>query len=80
MPSNRGHHQLKASGDRVLFSVRDNGRGATEMALQAAETQDSFGLRSMRARLEAVGGEFSFDSKAGQGTVVSGWVPAPSIP
>jgi signal transduction histidine kinase len=30
----------------------------------------------MRARLEAVGGGFSFESRPGAGTTVHGWVPA----
>lgn len=70
---------LRREDGRVLFSVVDNGRGSSDMALQAAHAHGSFGLQSMRARLEAVGGEFSFYSDAGQGTIVSGWVPAPSI-
>jgi signal transduction histidine kinase len=71
---------LRTVDDRVLFSVADNGKGATEMALQASQAQGSFGLRSMRARLEAVGGEFAFVSNTEQGTIVSGWVPTPLIP
>lgn len=70
---------LRREDGRVSFLVIDNGRGSTDMALQAAQARGSFGLQSMRARLEAVGGEFSFFSDAGQGTIVSGWVPAPSI-
>lgn len=71
---------LGVKDNRVLFSVTDNGKGATEAVLEAARAQGSFGLQSMRARVEAVGGEFSFDSSAGRGTVVSGWVPAPPAP
>lgn len=71
---------LGVKDNRVLFSVTDNGKGATEAVLEAARAEGSFGLQSMRARVEAVGGEFSFDSSAGRGTVVSGWVPAPPAP
>lgn len=67
---------LKRDNGRVLFAVADNGRGSTEAALQSAQSGGGFGLQSMRARLETVGGEFSFVSAANQGTTVSGWVPA----
>lgn len=68
---------LRRENGRVLFFVADNGQGFNEAALNEATTRGSFGLQSMRARVETVGGEFSFESAAGQGTVVSGWVPAP---
>jgi signal transduction histidine kinase len=61
---------------RVTFSVADNGRGFSEAERMAAQASGSFGLRSMRARLEAVGGGFSFESRPGAGTTVHGWVPA----
>lgn len=70
--------RLRRDNGRVVFSVTDNGRGSTEMALRSAQSSGGFGLQSMRARLETVGGEFSFDSAVGQGTTVSGWVPAAS--
>lgn len=66
---------LRQVGDRVLFSVIDDGRGADREALAQAAARGSFGLQSMRARVETVGGEFAFDSAEGRGAVVSGWVP-----
>jgi signal transduction histidine kinase len=59
-----------------MFEVADNGRGSSEADRRQSETGGSFGLQSMRVRLEAVGGEFAFNSADGRGTVVSGWVPA----
>lgn len=70
---------LRREDGQVFFSVIDNGRGSTDAAVQDARSHGSFGLQSMRARLEAVGGEFSFYSEAGRGTIVSGWVPAPNL-
>lgn len=64
------------SNGRVTFAVVDNGVGSTPAARREALAQGSFGMQSMRARLEAVGGAFEFDSVDGQGTRVSGWVPA----
>ena len=61
---------------RVQFAVHDNGRGSTAAERQAAETQGSFGLKSMQARVERCGGVFDFSSEPGRGTTVSGWVPA----
>lgn len=66
---------LQREDERVLFMVVDNGCGVDESAILSARAGGSFGLQSMRARIETVGGEFSFTSKVGQGTVVSGWVP-----
>lgn len=67
---------LARQNGHVLFSIADNGVGATAEALERARQRGSFGLQSMRARVETVGGEFVFDSAAGRGTTVSGWVPA----
>jgi len=67
---------LRRVGGRVLFSVIDDGHGVEPQALTQASARGSFGLQSMRARVETVGGEFAFDSVEGRGTTVSGWVPA----
>ncbi len=61
---------------RVTFAVIDNGVGSSPTARRAALAQGSFGMQSMRARLEAVGGAFEFESAVGRGTRVAGWVPA----
>ncbi|HOU41719.1 MAG TPA: histidine kinase [Promineifilum sp.] len=61
---------------RVVFSVRDNGHGSTAEQRRSAEAAGSYGLRSMRARLEMCGGYFALESEPGQGTTVRGWVPA----
>jgi len=61
---------------RVSFAVRDNGRGSTPEEREAAREEGRFGLRSMQTRLEVCGGKLNFASVAGEGTVVTGWVPA----
>lgn len=66
---------LAAANGRVTFRVRDDGRGASEAQRQAAQAAGSFGLASMRARLEAGGGEFYLQTDAGQGMEVGGWLP-----
>ncbi len=63
--------RLTASDDRLEFSVVDDGPGVEQAVLSAgADIQD------MRDRVDAVGGEFIAQSAPGEGTVVSGWVPA----
>ncbi|MBA2439803.1 MAG: hypothetical protein H0V50_03915 [Thermoleophilaceae bacterium] len=63
--------RLTASDHRLEFSIADDGPGVDPARLtQGADIQD------MRDRVEAVGGEFDAFSMLGQGTVVSGWVPA----
>ncbi|WP_374688981.1 GAF domain-containing sensor histidine kinase [Promineifilum sp.] len=61
---------------RVSFCVRDNGRGSTPEEREAAREDGRFGLRSMQTRLEVCGGRLDFTSVVGEGTMVTGWVPA----
>ena len=59
----------------ITFEIADDGAGSSEADRARAEARGSFGLKSMRDRIEALGGEFEFVSAPGQGTVVRGWVP-----
>jgi len=61
---------------RIQFAVQDDGRGSSELERQSAEAQGSFGLKSMKARVELCGGSFGIESAPGEGTRVYGWVPA----
>lgn len=70
--------RLAPTADAVTFSVSDNGCGSSEEERRAARARGSYGLESMRARLEANGGEFHLESTPGHGTSVSGSVPARS--
>lgn len=69
---------LAREDGRVVFVVRDDGRGSSAETRRAAQAAGSFGLKSMQARLEMCGGELAFDSAPGAGTTVGGWVPAAS--
>jgi signal transduction histidine kinase len=64
---------------QVTFEVRDDGLGSSLMERAQAEAQGSFGLKSMRDRIESLGGEFEFMSTPGSGTIVRGWVPTTPI-
>ncbi|MDX2008151.1 MAG: sensor histidine kinase [Meiothermus sp.] len=55
--------------DMVLLDIQDDGLG-----LQPPSS-GSFGLRSMRERIEALGGSFALESEPGQGTTVAVGLP-----
>jgi signal transduction histidine kinase len=63
--------ELRA-GDRVRMAVRDNGTGFVP---GGPRRRGSFGLNSMRERVEALGGDLSVSSKPGEGTVVEVMLP-----
>lgn len=67
--------KLAAVDERVTFEVRDDGVGSSSEERQRASNAGHLGLRTMRTRVESLGGEFRFDSELGQGTRVSGWLP-----
>jgi signal transduction histidine kinase len=70
--------EMRLVNGQVHFQVADHGRGATSQMLTLAQTTGHFGLQSMRARIEACGGEFAFETAAGKGMRVWGWVPVPA--
>ena len=64
--SQAGHVEviLSRPGDDVLLEVKDDGRGFAP----ASALGRGMGLRSMRERMAALGGELAVDSKPGEGT------------
>lgn len=65
--------RLARNGDRVVFTVIDDGRGGARL--------DGNGLTGMRERVEACGGSLSLVSMGGQGTELSirlPWRPDPA--
>ena len=65
------YFELKARGDRVLFLLSDNGKGA-----DGANLKKGFGLKGMTARAEALGGQISFESEEGEGFEIDIVLPA----
>ena len=60
--------QLKSYKDVLLLMVEDNGKGFhVEPALKK---ESSFGLKSMKNRLDAIAGHLEIDSAPGRGTVL----------
>lgn len=72
----RADVMLRRENGRVVFVVRDDGHGSSAEERRAAQAAGSYGLKSMATRLEMCGGAFSFVSAPGQGTTLTGWVPA----
>ena len=64
---------IDSDGDGMVFcSVKDDGVGFAD-----ADTAEGVGIaRSIRGRIEEVGGRVEIDGRVGQGTEVRLWVPA----
>jgi signal transduction histidine kinase len=65
-------------GQVARLQVRDDGAGFDPGRLRAPDTGDGrgLGLRSMRERVEALGGSLSVDTQAGRGTLIEAALPA----
>jgi signal transduction histidine kinase len=60
----------------VSLSIRDNGRGFDAVATQSSESPDvGQGLSGIKERTRILGGAFTIDSRAGQGTTLSIEIP-----
>ncbi len=66
------HVTLSGTGDALVVSVEDFGRGFDQ---DAAAGRVGLGFASMRERLRLVGGELTIRSRAGQGTSIDARVP-----
>ena len=64
---------LARSGTWVEMRLHDDGTGFVPGEVAA----HSFGLRSMRERLELVGGSLTVQSSPGNGTTIVALVPSP---
>jgi signal transduction histidine kinase len=73
---------VRGENGAVAVRVSDDGRGFVAADAVggpgAAGTPSGMGLRSMRERVEELGGSFTVDSTPGQGTVVSVVIPRSS--
>jgi signal transduction histidine kinase len=69
--ASRATIRLAASGDGLEFSVTDDGAG-----FPAAAQRHGSGLQGMSDRLAAHGGTLDICSEPGQGTTITGRLPA----
>jgi signal transduction histidine kinase len=61
---------------KIALSVEDDGKGfEVEKVLAASEADGGFGLRSMRERVTKLDGEFSVESRPGEGTRIRAIIP-----
>lgn len=58
------HFRLETDGTCLLFTLHNNGKGANEM-------QPGFGLKSMRERVEMLGGSMCMESKSSTGCTLT---------
>jgi signal transduction histidine kinase len=63
--------RLTQQDDKAAFAVVDDGRGFDTERVKAGS-----GLTNMTDRIEALGGSISIDSRPGEGTTVTGSLPA----
>jgi signal transduction histidine kinase len=62
---------LQREGEKAVISVQDNGKGFDPQARRTS----AHGLKGMRYRVEAAGGQMQVQSAPGQGTTVQAWLP-----
>ncbi len=72
--ADRARVSIGRSGGEAAIVVEDNGRGFDGEGLRQTDML-SFGLRTMRERVERVGGRFAVDSVPGEGTKVQIFLP-----
>jgi signal transduction histidine kinase len=60
---------------RATLRLTDDGRGFDVAATEASPVPGHIGLRVMRDRARAAGGDVVVDSEVGRGTTVTAWVP-----
>jgi signal transduction histidine kinase len=62
--------KLSSTDEAVTLSITDDGKGLDKDAQRPVDGRTGLGMRSMRERVEATGGNFSMESRAGGGCVV----------
>ena len=62
--------RLEATNDRLVLTVRDNGKGSA-----AEQRKGGIGLVSMRERVTGLGGEFNVIGSPGQGFAIEACFP-----
>jgi two-component system, NarL family, sensor histidine kinase DegS len=65
----------RPEAERLQMVVADNGQGFEPDAVPTDSSRKSFGLASMRERVESLGGELQLDSRPGEGTRVTVSLP-----
>ncbi len=66
---------VHASGDRLVLSVRDDGRGFTPADVDRSGGEGHMGLSLLGSLADEAGGVLKIDSEPGRGTTVRLEVP-----
>jgi len=66
--------ELTYESDKLRFTISDNGRG-----FDVHRKRPGMGLRSMRERIQSIGGQIAVESKPGAGTRITAQVPLTTI-
>jgi signal transduction histidine kinase len=73
--------RLEKKEERVIFTIRDDGKGFDIRAAYAATTKGYNSLQDMRIYVESTGGQFEIKSAPDAGTLIQGWTPTlPTLP
>ena len=76
--TDRASLRLQTHHGELRLTVMDQGRGfSTSLLKETAASQDTFGLFSIRERMESLGGRLEVGTRPGQGTTVSLIMPLP---
>lgn len=70
----RAEVTLERKGDRVVATVRDDGKGFDPAAVAASE-HAGLGLKGMQERMSLVGGTLRIESRPGDGTTITAEAP-----
>lgn len=65
--------RITAQPSATIIEIKDDGVGFETRALKSS--RDGFGLKTMRERIELLGGRLKIDSTPGQGTTVTAQIP-----
>ena len=71
--ANEARIRIASGPDEIGISIEDKGRGFDPAAL--TDEMPRFGVRTMRERVERVGGRFQIESSPGHGTTVRIYLP-----
>ena len=71
--------RLARGAERLLLSIRDDGRGLAAATLDEAAARGHLGVVGMRERVRARGGQLRLTSTPGVGTSIAAELPTPRV-
>ncbi|MDA8234668.1 MAG: sensor histidine kinase [Clostridia bacterium] len=71
--------ELREEGERLVITIKDNGRGLPKGGVFQVEGGKHCGLRNMHTRAVLLGGELQLSSKAGEGTTLVLTIPLEKV-